>query len=219
MAAPTFKAYSDTAEGGGSGSSSVSVNYVTPIAANDLLILFVFNNGIGTIVTPTGWTSIGSKQSFDGTSNMSAFKRKASGSETGTVTVNRIKEPGSGVMGRQMFSFDGTDFIDVLAFATDSDSTSTIDISSITISGTERTLLAFILNTTNDPGAVTGTYTEQSIDSFDTGGFYFQASTKVNVTSAPAQTATNGLTLWITYHIAIYNNDPVITPTRSFIIN
>jgi len=218
MAAPTYKDFGNVGEGGGAG-STVDVEYVSPVAANDLLIMFVFNNGTETITTPSGWTLIGNKISFDGTSSMRAFKRKASGSETGNVTVSRIKGIGSGVMAGQMFSFDGTDFIDVLGFATDSDSSSTIDIPSVTISGTERTLLAFILNTTNDPGAVTGSYTEQSVDSFDTGGFYFQASTKENVTSAPAQTALYGLTLWITFHIVIYNNDPVLTASRSFIVN
>ena len=217
MAAPTFKDYGNIAEET-SGDSSVSIDYVSPVAANDLLILYVFNNDLGNVVTPSGWTAIGNKISFDGSCRLYSFKKKASGSETGTVTVSRIKQSGSGVLAGQMFSFDGTDFIDVLGYATDSDDETTIDIPTISISGTERTLISFILNGAL-PDSHTGSYTEQSVGSFDSGDFYFQALTKANVSSAPAQTAGNGSVVWITFHTAIYNNDPVLTSPRSFIVN
>lgn len=218
MAAPTYKAKGTLDYGSG---NSISVGYPTT-AANDLMLLFLYNSGSAKVFTPSGWTQLGLlKSTTDGIYIMRCYYKLATGSETGSLTCTRNPLT-VGLFAGQIYSYDGTNNIAILGHSTATGTTNSITWNSVTMSGTERTLAAFIMNK-NDSAGVPSGYTNNASDSFtDNGeGVEFEINTKENVTSAPSASATSGTSTnnWVTFHIVIYNNDPVVTSPRSFIVN
>lgn len=218
MAAPTYKskgtlAYNTT--------NSISVGYPTT-ATNDLMLLFLYDSGSSKVFTPSGWTQLGlSKSTTDGIYSIRCYYKLATGSESGSLTCTRNALT-TGTFAGQIYSYDGTNYVAILGHSTATGTTNTASWSSVTITGTERTLAAFIMNKNDAAGVPTG-YTNSASDSFteDAETIEFEINTKENVTSAPTATATSGASTnnWITFHIVIYNNDPVVTSPRSFIVN
>lgn len=217
MAAPTYKAKGTLAS---SSTNSISVGYPTT-ATNDLMLLFLYNSGGGKLFTPSGWTQLDTQLTTDGIYNVRCYYKLATGSETGSLTCTRNPIT-VGMFAGQIYSYDGTNYVSILGYSKTTGATNSVQWNSVTISGTERTLAAFIMNKNDAAGVPTG-YTNSASDSFteDAETIEFEINTKENVTSAPTATATSGASTnnWITFHIVIYNNDPVVTSPRSFIVN
>lgn len=213
MAAPAFQAVGTIGE---TTTNTVSFTYPA-VAANDLLFLMVWDNGQASSLTKdASWTLV----RFQKVDNIWLFRKLATGSETGTENLTRVSPVTSGQkFAAQCYSFRGNDFITVESSVKRTGTGDTITWDATTVSGTERTLAAFIVNRYGgDPGTPSG-YTMNADDTLGD-STQFELSTKANVSSGTSVTATGGSTnFWITFHVSIYNNTPAVLPTRSFIIN
>jgi len=83
VAAPSFVAVSAAV----ATATTATPAYPAGLAAGDLIVMFVSSNVAGIGSAPAGWTALGSPQTGGGTTVM-AWTRTATGSETGTQTVN-----------------------------------------------------------------------------------------------------------------------------------
>lgn len=157
MAAP-YVAAKGTASAVTTGASTPT--YPAGVAANDIVFLLVIShqpNGIGVIDTPTSFTQVaqGTYANSGSTDQGRAalFWRRASGSLTGTISVTRTGDTGTdGVLYSQLYRVVGavtsSDPWDA-ATADYGPGNATVDIPSVTVSGAERTLLAFIAQADN----------------------------------------------------------------------
>ena len=82
MAAPTLQT-ADTKSGDAASSTTWTIDYPTNIAAGDLLFMVLSANGSATMTAPAGWSVDGDNLALPG----GYFKKKATGSESGTFTV------------------------------------------------------------------------------------------------------------------------------------
>lgn len=215
MAAPTYQAVGAFGE---TTTNTVSFTYPT-LAANDLLFLLVYDNGYGGGLTiNASWTNMGFLRTYGA---VRLFRKIATGSETGTENITRgtPSTPGA-TFAAQCFSFRGDAFISVENSAATKDVSDTITWGAVSVGGTERTMAAFIVNRYGgNPGLPTG-YTLQSDDQLTTDSTYFELSTKTNVSTGPAVTATGGsIDGWSAFHVSIYNNTPPVTTPYTFIVN
>lgn len=205
---------------------SVSVAYsgLTEILVGDLLFLFAVNSQIGgtvgTISTPSGWTSIHNPAAFrDGSSTlngtMALFYRIADGTEAGSVEVLRTGSTGGG--GQDflacMAQFRGTGTRPIISThqVNQESAVSTITWNAVSFSAGEATAIGFegqLSGTADTPAG----YTE-AISSGNQA--HISIDYKEGVASAPSVTASGGSSDgWATIHLVIFN-----ALGRSFIVN
>lgn len=203
---------------------SVGVAYsgLTEILVGDLLFLFVVNSQIGgtvgTISTPSGWTSIHNPAAFRDGSNtlngtMALFYRIADGTEAGSVDVSRTGSTGG--MGQDflacMAQFRGTRPIISTHQVNQESAASTITWNAVSFSAGEATAIGFegqLSGTADSPAG----YTE-AISSGNQA--HISIDYKEDVASAPSVTASGGSSDgWATIHLVIFN-----ALGRSFIVN
>jgi hypothetical protein len=218
MAAPTFQAKGTVATGTG---SSVSPTYMGSINANDIIILAVFSDGMGTITPPSGYSQISQVLiPFAPSSPTMLFKtyyKVASGSESGSTSVTRSGHTGSSLFMAQFYQFRGDNYLTIEDTQTTGGLSTTITWSAVSVGGTERTLAAIVLNHGTNPGVPSG-YSSSATDS--SGTDYLELNTKVNVSSDGSVTDSAGSTSgWMSVHISLYNNTPPAILARSFIVN
>jgi len=157
MAAP-YVASKGTASAVTTGASTPT--YPASVAANDIIFLLAISHqpvSIGVINTPTDFTEVAQgTYANSGSTNqgrVALFWRRASGSLTGTVSVTRTGDTGTdGTFYTQMYRVVGavTSGTPWDAATTDyGPGNATVDIPSVTVSGAERTLLAFIAQADN----------------------------------------------------------------------
>lgn len=214
MAAPTYQAVGAFGE---TTANTVAFTYPA-LAANDLLFLLVYDNGYGgTLTINSSWTIVKLLRNYGG---VRLFRKIATGSETGTENITRGTYTEGTTFAAQCFSFRGDAFISVENFSSGTGISDTITWPSVSVGGTERTMAAFIVNRYGgNPGLPTG-YTLQSDDQLVNDSTYFELSTKTNVSTGPAVTATGGsIDGWSAIHVAIYNNTPPVLTPYTFIVN
>lgn len=217
MAAPGYQAKGTLGE-----DTDLNFSFTYPtLAASDLLYLLIYNGSNGSTITVGGsWTL----QNLIKTSNSYGFiylySKLATGSESGTEVVSRTvgSNPGATFAG-QVYSFRGDAFITIESKVTNKGASDTITWNAVTVSGTERTLAAFVVNINGgNPGVPTG-YTNRASDTL-ADGTYFELHSKDNVSSDGSVTTTGGsLDEWGSFHHSIYNATPAITGPRTFIVN
>lgn len=217
MAAPTYKAKGTKGQGTG---NSISFTYPA-VAANDLLLLVVYESDLKAITVAAGWTSRG-KQFLPTASPTAAvylYSKLATGSETGTEAITRTGTTGN-TWGAQVYSYDGDNYISIESVAKNSNSSDTVTWSAISVGGTERTLSAIVVNKYGFAVTTPSGYTQNATDTLND-DTEFEINTKANVSSDGAVTATGGSADgWATFHVSIYNNTPVVIGgSRSFIVN
>lgn len=95
---------------GNASSTSVSPGYPAGIAANDILILHVhLDDGLGNASISsvgTGWTLIDS-EALANDSTAGLYWRRATGSESGTITVTASEDVNSGCLGARISAWRG----------------------------------------------------------------------------------------------------------------
>jgi hypothetical protein len=217
MAAPTYKAKGTI---GYNATTSVSFTYPS-VASNDLLFLVIYESDLKAISVNSSWT-FRQKQFVPAGSPTAAvylYSKLATGTESGTEAVTRVSG-GSNTWAAQLYSYDGDNYITAESISKNGDTTDTVTYSSVTVGGSERTLSAISVNTTDTDISTPSGYTQNATDSLaDT--FWFECNTKTNVSSDGAVTGTGGVSSgWASFHISIYNNTPVPgSGTRTFIVN
>lgn len=187
------------------------------ILANDIIYLLAISHqpvSVGQVNTPSGFTLVArgtysnSASVLQGAAGL--FWKRAIGGELGTVSVGRSGDTGADT---QFFA----QMVLVRGCAETGDpwdsfsarygpGNATVTWDAVTVSGVERTLLAFCCQADDSPGVSTPTgYTRPVPITVTTSGTDAQLSidSKVNVSSGPAVTAANGETLgWATFHVA-----------------
>lgn len=217
MAAPTYQAKGTVGE---TTTDTVSFTYMAT-AANDLLFLIVVDVGDSqTYTVDSSWTEINSRLVI-GTSGVTAYLywKIATGSESGTENVTRYPGGGGTVFAAQVYSYRGTSYLTLESSTDRSGFSSTITWGAVTVSGSERTLSAIVINSLGpNPNSATG-YTNINNDVLSD-GTYLEISTKANVSAGTSVTATNGSTDgWISFHASVYNNSPSVSTARTYIVN
>lgn len=208
MAFPTY-------EGAGSfveeQDDSIDVGYPPGIVAGYLIFLFVANRqesaSIGSINAPAGWEVMHNNLAFRdaGTvlhGTVGLFYKKATGSESGFQTVTRTGGTGVGTaIGGQMFLVDGRAIEN--SSANHEEAGGTINWDPVTISGFERTLLAFCAQATSDVSGTPATFTNA-----DNNGTIINLamSYKENVSSDGAISASGGSADgWAAVQVSVFN--------------
>lgn len=215
MAAPAYQAVGAFGE---TTTNTVSFTYPT-LAAGDLLLLLVYDNGYGGALTiNASWTFVATGRAYG---SVLLYYKIATGSETGTENITRQPPFTSGLtFAAQCFSYRGDAFITIENVKRTNGASDTITWTAPTVGGIERTLAALVVNRYGGNPGTAATYTLNSDDQLTTDNTYFELSTKANVSSASTVTATGGsLDGWTTFHLSIYNNTPPITTPRTIIIN
>lgn len=175
MAAPAF----GTAGAGAAAAGDINVNYPASISAGDLLILQVGHEDETDYAPPsvTGFTNI-----YDDFTELTAgvnhwvYARKATGSESGSVTVPREAGASQLLIGR-MYRFTGwndtgtlTDAFEAPAWGTGTDAS--IEQPSITTLGVDRLCVALVWVGDDNPldafGGTTGGTWEEPVAEFTT---------------------------------------------------
>jgi hypothetical protein len=223
MSWPTYISKGTKADG--TAVSSVAPTYPGSIAAGDLLLVFgVIEDSTGDIQTPTGYSNPAENSQTGIATNVSAylFYKIASGSESGTLTVNGGSLSGgtADYMFAQIYRISGTNIT-----IADTDSTKgtsgTITWDAVNIANASSTLLAMVVNW-NDSGSNPDTPSGYTLNASDTSsavsGMYVELNSKENTASGSSVTASNGSPNgWATFHMSIYNN--ITISGRSFIVN
>lgn len=229
MAAPTYK---DKGLAGLATSGTSTFFYYPTVAANDLLFLCVADFSMTQLNVDSTWTlkakkTINEKQNSIGGPqfNIYMYSKLATGSESGTETITRIGD--TGLLCVLPYSFDGDNYIIIEDITTNSSITDDVSWNDVAVGGSERSLIAFLVNY-NKTASITissiSGYTMNANTQFIGGGSFgycsFQFNSKINVSSASAETSTNGsIDGWGTIHLSVYNATPSVTANRSFIVN
>lgn len=215
MSYPTFIAKGTKAEGNG---SSVAPTYMAGINAYDLLFIQVINVQ-GTVGSVSCSATLISEEVFAwGTTAL--FYQIATGSETGTLTVNRSGSSGGGgdFMMAQIYQYRGSgSAFSIEESDPNSALSSTITWDAVVVGSSLRTLAAFVAD--YDGSGVTGPsgYTTSATDSsVGVSGMTLALFTKENVSSDGSVTGSGSANGWGSWHISLYN---IPSGTRSFIVN
>lgn len=216
MSAPEFIAKGTKGSGTG---GSVSFTYMGSILSRDFLFLYVVSVGNGAITADASWTQVaaGVFPPSSPAGGWKLYRKLADGSEAGTEAVTRSGHSGSDLFIAQVYQVRspfGIPTLESSANLTTGSVSSTITWSATTVSGTERTLLAFVFNYNGaDPGTPSG-YVNEATD--NDSGSYMELNVKENVISGGSVTATGGSSNgWTSIHVSIYT----MPSARSFIVN
>lgn len=199
----------------GTSDSSTDVTASPPTGAvGDLLLMLAMSQqGGGSINTPSGYTLVDagnfntSAPAAAGTAGV--WYRIVDGTEA-SFTLTRTGSTGSFCVQFYLFSAGTNVTIESEATKSDGDGNSTITYSTVTVNGSRRTLIALIAQLdSSNPGTPSG-YVESASDTVDAGPIQIalECNTKEDVTSDGSVTSTGGSgNGWITFHLAIYNNE------------
>jgi hypothetical protein len=212
MSAPTFIAKGTKSEGIG---ATVTPTYPAGIQAGDLI--YIMAQSIQTTVgnISFGGTPVSEEVYAWGTSAL--FYNVATGSESGTVNVNRSGSTGG--MGdffmAQIYVIRGNGSLLTIE---DSDPNSgisgTVTWDALTVAGNKRTLLAFVSDYNGTGLAAPTGYTTVATDSsIGISGSTLELSTLENISSDGSVTSSSSGD-WATWHISVYSRK-----SRSFIVN
>ena len=212
-------------------STSVSPAYPSSINANDIVFILAISNqpnGIGVINTPSGFTQVaqGTYQNSSAVNRgrSALFWKRAAGGESGTVAVTRSGDSGTdGSYIAQMYRVSGAitsgDPWDA-ATPRYGPGNATVTWDAVTVSGSERTLLAFAAqadnaSTVDPPSTYSGLVTDVTASGTDS---EVRLLYKQNVSSDGQVTATGGETEgWTTFHVSMKppsNTAPTLTVTQ-----
>lgn len=199
-------------------STSVTPSYPASVGAGDIVFLLAISNqpvSIGVINTPTDWAEVAQSTYQDSAASnrgrAALFWRRASGALSGTVTVTRTGDTGTdGVFFAQIYRVTGCigtgDPWDGTPAATYGPGNATVNFAAPTVSGSERTLLAFCAqadnaSTVDPPSGYSGLATDTTTSGTDA---ELRLLYLENVSSGSATTATGGETEgWATFHLAV----------------
>lgn len=214
MAAP-YVASKGTASAVTTGASTPT--YPASIVANDIIFLLAISHqpvSIGVIDTPSGFAEVaqGTYQNNSSVNQGRAalFWRRASGSLSGTVSVTRTGDTGTdGVFYSQIYRVVGavTSGDPWDAATTDyGPGNATVDVPAVTVSGAERTLLAFIAqadnaSTVDPPANYVGLVSDTTATGTDA---ELRLCHRRNIDAGSATTATGGETEgWAVFHLSM----------------
>jgi hypothetical protein len=226
--APQYQAKGTVA---GSTSGSITPSYPAGIQAGDLIFLMAESRqpgqtAAGAINVPSGFTLVKSayfrESSFVGLPNIAVlYSKKATGSETGTVTVTRNGPTGgNNTFVGQIYVYRGVSPIVESAEANSINflgSPSVINFPALTLgAGGKRTLLAFTARPATTLTANPAGYATSAEDVVDSGTIHssLKLCTHADVaTDGAISAAANGdISLgWACFHVCIY--DPTTGPT------
>lgn len=217
MSAPVFIAKGTKGQGTG---VSINITYPAGIQSSDFLFLYAVSIGNGLIEVHASWELVVSGVFPPGppTGVWRLFKKLATGAEAGAEAVTRSGYTGSDLFMAQVYQMRspfGIPALEATAYLTTGSVDSTITWSAVSVSGTERTLMALVINYDGgDPGSPTG-YVNAATDN-DGVTTYMELNVKENVSSDGSVTATGGSASgWTALHVSIYT----MPSARSFIVN
>ena len=216
MSAPQFIAKGTKGQGTG---ASVNFTYMGGIQERDMLFLYVMSVGNGAITVDASWELVVNGVFPPGppTGTWRLYKKLATGAEAGAEAVTRAGHSGTDLFLAQVYQMRspvGVPTVEATAYLTTGSTNATITWSAVTVSGTQRTLLAFAFNYNGAAPATPAGYTEQATD--NDGSSYLDLNVKENVISGGAVTAANGSANgWTSLHLSMYS----MPNARSFIVN
>ena len=210
--------------------TSVTPSYPASPQANDIIFILAIShqpNGIGVIDLPSGFTEAAQgtyqNSSLVDQGRAALFWKRAIGGESGTVTISRTGDTGltDTCFFAQMYLVrgavtSGDPWDDITARYGPGNATVTWD--AVTVSGSERTLLAPVAqadnaSTVDPPSGYSGLATDTTATGTDA---ELRLLYKENVSSDGQVTATGGETEgWATFHISVKPPSPAITITSS----
>jgi hypothetical protein len=82
----TPPSYEEVATASSNNGTSIDVNYTSTVNLNDCLVMQVIKYALNTFTTPSGWIELTQAQ-YIGTATIATYIKRATGSESGTVTV------------------------------------------------------------------------------------------------------------------------------------
>lgn len=197
--------------------ATVTPSYPASVGADDIVFLLAISNqpvSIGVINTPTDFAEVAQGTFQNNTpadrGRVALFWRRATGSLTGTVSVTRTGDTGTdGVFFAQMYRVTGCvttgDPWDAVT-PRYGPGNATVTFDAVTVSGTERTLLAFCAqadnaSTVDPPASYSGLVTDTTTSGTDA---ELRLLYLENQSSGPSTTATGGETEgWATFHVAV----------------
>lgn len=197
--------------------TSVTPSYPASVAANDIIWLLAISHqpvSIGVIDLPSGFTQVAQgtyQNSAPANQGRAAlFWKRAAGGESGTVTVSRTGDTGvDGVFFAQMYKQSGCntsgDPYDAVT-PTYGPGNATVQYGSVTVGGSERTLLAFIAqadnaSTVDPPSTYSGLVNDVTSSGTDA---ELLLCYKQNVSTDGSTTSTGGETEgWTTFHVSV----------------
>jgi len=142
---------------------TITPGYPSTVNANDILILIVFHTNNDTFNTPTGWTHVADKSSPTSDKRAAWFWKRATGSETGTVTVTRTQVATNrfyGVIAR--FSGVKTTSQPYSSYGSWSENaTTTYRSSALTTTGDNRLVVALVAEADNRTNQGLSNFTKQ----------------------------------------------------------
>lgn len=219
MAAPAFGAKGTAAA---ATTNSVAPTLPGSISANDILFIVVVKwapNTTGsdpTISTPSGWTLaadtglVTASSPDDGWAAL--FWKRASGGESGTVTISTTGDTGNDTcLYAQCYRFSGCitsgDPWDAIATGSFDGSSADIFFNAVTVSGSERTLAGFLGRGGGNTSYTPSGYTSRAADNTTTGAdAELEVWTLDNVSSDGAtdlnQNASNSIPA-VTFHVSL----------------
>ena len=201
---------------------SISPDYPSSVASGDLLILLVgmkpITPNVGTVITPSGWTSItslvgaggyGTTLAGDtGNTNIFAFYKIATGSLTGSLTVNT---EGNNVSWAQVYRFSNATSAWSIAGTTGSD-TSAGDVSILFGSDPGVTIGDYILGAMVIPTDVT-TPIQFSVEALVQTGITFDVVTEINEPDSTNRNDIGGFTIYAPVSLGTSSDVPTMTAT------
>ena len=197
--------------------TSISPSYPPGVAADDMIFMLVINNqpnGIGAIATPAGFAEAAQGRYSNSSSidrgTAAIFWQRALGGESGTVSVTRTGDTGAdGVFFAQMYRVSGAVLTGNPWDAVTpryGPGNATITWDAVTVSGAERTLLAFAVQADNIFAGTPAGYAATVTGDATTAGTdaVLQLFDNANVSSDGVVTSTGGVTAgWTTFHVSL----------------
>lgn len=206
MATPTVAARAQS--GSASNSSTIAVNLPAGITAGDLLVILV--NATHAQTTPTGWTRLGSEDTFGGR-YVDRYWKVASGSEGTTVNITLSA---AGVFSAIAFRITGDDGTGPVSTSAATGSSTTPDPPLLSPGATADWLYLALFASSSSTGSVTGTPTGYS--NLQTSIVAFSSCTTASVEKATTGSSSDNPSAftftssnWDAYTVAIKGTAPV----------
>jgi hypothetical protein len=212
MAAPAFISKGTKDEGNG---ASVTPTYPGGIQAGDKIYVMALNIQ-GTVGTISYAGTLVSEEVFAwGTAAL--FYNTATGSESGTITVNRSGSTGGigDFFMAQIYVIRGDgSFLTIEDSDPNNGASGTVTWDALTVAGNERTLLAVADYNGSGVAAPSGYTTDATDGSIGISGSTLILNTQEDVSSDGSVTSSSTGD-WATWHVSVYN----LGRPRSFIVN
>jgi hypothetical protein len=197
--------------------ATVTPSYPASVQANDIIFILVISHqpvSIGVINLPSGWNEAGQGTYANNVptnqGRVALFWKRAVGGESGTVSITRTGDTGTdGCFFAQMYQVTGCvtsgNPWDAVVAKYNGNGATTVTWDAVTVSGSGRTLLAFVAQADNVASGTPSGYTQTVTASATNTGTdaELQLFDEKDVFSDGSITATGGQTEgWVTYHIS-----------------